>query len=250
MGLLRWLSGGSFGRDSLKLEIMMDATAPIRARGAPGNPGRAALRWTDLGDASVDGTVEERRITLTALHYARILAVHSETRSELFEKVESAARLLIQEDASDPLKFPAWNLSVHDPVGIVGDSHFPIWPWMRTTAAAIEGGRSSAAVGCPVSYIATLKIGEGNACPPPGYWIHLEMPMRQAKLLAPSSVLVSLALLSADLEPGYRRALALVLLFLNKHVGTPDKIHNGREGEVVGAALQELESRRSELGPG
>ena len=68
--------------------------------------------------------------------------------------------------------------------------------------------------------------------------------MRKAKLLAPSSGLVMLAILSDDLPPGYRKPLAVLLLFLNEQVSTRGSIRTGTEGEVVAAALKAVESRR------
>src|SRR5215211_1197288 len=102
----------------LRLEVLMGFK--VNARGSyRGEDGIAAVRWQPLTQAAAL-TKDRARITLAALHYGRILAVHRKFRQELFHRVSLAARGLA--DGAPETQFDTW--PVH-----IGDANFDIAPW-------------------------------------------------------------------------------------------------------------------------
>jgi hypothetical protein len=102
-----------------------------------GGSGAAAVRWRPL--ASVSALPEDRaRIALAALHYGRILAVHKDSRGELFGRVDALARALAEGGDAD---FEAWSFEK-------GGGWFSVWPWDVVSPDQLQ----------PKTYVSTLKI--------------------------------------------------------------------------------------------
>lgn len=140
------------------------------------------------------------KIGLACLHYGRILAVHKESRPELFQRVGQAAQALA--DGEPEAGFEPWSLQA-------GDANFSLWPWTLSNAHDIEK---------PKTYVATLRAKR-----PRELSVHLKMAWGLERMLAPGSVLVVLTTLAAGLDEAHRRLLGRALLAMNAHYEIPER---------------------------
>jgi len=240
--LIRWLTGRFAGYDCLRLEILMDYSEPIREWGRPDSFGSAAIRWIRIDDDLL--STSERynffRTILVALHYAKILSAHNETRSELFTRTEVAVEKCMLSEGKTSVDFTPWDLHIRDPVGIAGDSTISIWPWKIVEPETIDAMRSFAAVGYPKTYVETLKVGSKSRLAPSGFWSYLDMPIGGERLLAPASVLLAIKTLSLELVEQDRQSLAILLWHVNRYYGSPDRISLASEAKAVTAAMETI----------
>lgn len=178
--------------------------------------GVAALRWIVVRPhASLSD--EQSRIALVALLYARTLVNHQETRGELFDRMAQAARRVLQGDGK--LTFEPWNLHV-------AGKDFSIWPWALTEPDRVTDAKT---------YTATLQSMAGGSLA-----IHLKMALGQERILAPSSALIAASGLATALNDSDRARLAGVLLGINAHYQSPDKIGLGSERGALASAMPAL----------
>ncbi|HZX13473.1 MAG TPA: hypothetical protein VFF49_03650 [Thermodesulfobacteriota bacterium] len=240
--LFRWLTGASAGYDCLRLEILMDYSEPIRKRGLD-SLGLAAIRWTKI-DENLLSTSERYntfRGILVALHYAKILSAHDETRAELFSRTDEAVEQCILSEGKTSIDFKPWNLCIRDPVDIVGDFTTPIWPWKVVDSEPIEEcDPSFAPVGYPKTYVETLKVGPKSRSAPGGFWSYLDMPMGGERVLAPASVLLAITTLSRELDDQNRQVLAILLGYVNRYYGSPNHVSLASEAKAVATAMQAI----------
>ena len=92
LGLAAW-----GGKDCLRLEVLMDYSEPFRRPGAAAVSGSAAIRWsvlfTEFGNGLHASNGDATRVTqaiLIAFLYAKVLALDSMNRAELFRRVQDA----------------------------------------------------------------------------------------------------------------------------------------------------------------
>ncbi len=205
-----WLSRLAGITEHLKLDVLMKFD--IRS-----GQGVAALRWiVTRPHASLSD--EQSRIALVALLYARTLVNHQETRGELFDRVAQAARRVLQGDGD--LMFELWTLHV-------AGRDFSIWPWVLTEPGRVTDAKT---------YTATLQSTSGGSLA-----IHLKMALGQERILAPSSALIAAFGLAIVLSDSDRARLARVLLGINAHYLSPERIGIGSEPGALAAAMPALE---------
>jgi hypothetical protein len=211
MGLLSRFAGLT---EHLKLEVLMQFD--IRS-----GQGAAALRWVvvrphpSLSD-------EQCRIALVALLYARTLVNNKETRVELFDRMARAARRVLEVDGK--LTFDPWRLHVFR-------RDFSIWPWAFTEPDRVAATKT---------YTATLQsMARGSLA------IHLKMAVGQDRVLAPSSALIAASGLATALNDSDRARLARVLLAINAHYKSPERIGLGSEPGALAAAMPALGAREA-----
>lgn len=204
-----WYSKLAGLTEHLKLEVLMKFS--IRS-----GQGIAAHRWTVLRPhASLSD--EQCRIALVALLYARTLTINNETRADLFERMAQAARRVLHGDGK--LTFDPWQLHVWR-------RDFSIWPWTFTEPAKVADAET---------YTATLQsMARGSLA------IHLKMAVGQDRILAPASALIAASGLATALNDNGRARLARVLLAINAHYQSPDKIRLGSERRALAAAMPAL----------
>lgn len=206
-----WLSRLAGVTEHLKLDVLMKFD--IRS-----GQGAGALRWgvvrphPSLSD-------EQCRIALVALLYARTLVNHKETRAELFDRMAQAARRVLE--GNGKLTFDPWELHV---AGMA----FSIWPWILTEPERIPDAKT---------YTATLQSTTRGSL-----FIHLKMALGQERVLAPSSALIGAYGLATTLTDEARARLARVLLAINAHYRSADKIGLGSEPAALAAAMPFLQA--------
>lgn len=204
-----WYSKLAGLTEHLKLEVLTKFN--IRS-----GQGIAALRWTPLRPhASLSD--EQCRIALVALLYARTLVNNRETRADLFDRMAQAARRVLHGDGK--LTFEPWQLHVWR-------RDFSIWPWTLTEPGRVADAKT---------YTATLQsMARGSLA------IHLKMAVGQERILAPASALIAASGLATALNESDRARLARVLLAINAHYQSPDKIRLGSERGALASAMPTL----------
>jgi len=209
-----WLSRLAGLTEHLKLDVLMKFD--IRS-----GQGAAALRW---GAAQPHPSLsdEQCRIALVALLYARTLVNHKATRAELFERMAQAARRVLEGDGR--LTFDPWELHL-------AGRDFSLWPWILTELERIADAKT---------YTATLQSTTRGSL-----GIHLKMALGQERVLAPSSALIGAYGLATTLADAARARLARVLLALNAHYRSPDRIGLGSEPAALAAAMPFLDAREA-----
>jgi hypothetical protein len=201
--------------DILRLEVLMDFE--VNARGShSGGDGIAAVRWQPLTQSAAL-TKDRARVTLAALHYGRILAVHRKLREELFHRVSLAARGLA--DGSPETQFDTWPLHI-------GDASFNIMPWHMVQPDHLK----------PKTCASTLKIHDRGRLS-----VYLKTAFDFEHILAPASALLAISTLAQELADEDRVLLGRVLLAMNDHYGTPDRaVGPGKEAQAFAAAVPML----------
>ncbi len=206
-----WLSRLAGLTEHLKLDVVMEFD--LRS-----GQGAAALRWgvvrphPSLSD-------ERSRIALVALLYARTLVNHKETRVELFNRMAQATRRVLEGDGN--LTFDPWELHV---AGMA----FSIWPWILMEPERIPDAKT---------YTATLQSTTRGSLA-----IHLKMAVGQERVLAPSSALIGVYGLATALADEARVRLARVLLAINAHYWSADRIGLASEPAALAAAMPFLQA--------
>ena len=218
MGLFDRVFGRSAEKvEVFRLEVLMDYNVST-------GTGWGALRWvpsTDHPDPpqllSVFSSLIIGRL------YGRILAVHAETRAELFARVGRAAERAISEDGARGIAFDDWTLNV----GFGGGQHC-IWPWRLTTP---EAG---------TLYNAKVYSGRlfAHTEPRGALSFALDMSLGMERVLAPSSVLIALACFGSS---GRLDCLdvATLLLGMNDYYQRPDRATLGAQVPAWTAAQNE-----------
>lgn len=216
MGIFRKLFGANDGIDIMRVDIYMD----YRSRLSFGN---SMVEWTPLNHYHPD-----LRLSLVVLHYARILCVHSETRSELYNLINDISKQNVLDKGQSGFQFPDWNI---DPG--MGVPEQKIWPWdIYSTKVMLQN---------PKIYSATLRaIPETDV--QRHFQIHLKMAFGLERILAPSSVLILITsfLENADNELNYE--LALWLWQINEFYRTPNSIRRGSESKALIVAENAIRS--------
>lgn len=239
--IFHWLTGANVGYDCLRLEILMDYSEAIRKRSLD-SFGSAAIRWTRIDEdlLSTSERYNTFRKILVALHYAKILSAHDETRTELFNRTDEAVEHCMLSEGKTSIDFKPWYLNIRDRVDIVGDFTTPIWPWKVVDSETVEAMQPFAAVGYPSTYVETLKVGSKSRLAPAGFWSYLDMPMGGERVLAPASVLLAITNLSWELDDQDRQGLAILLWQVNRYYRSPDQISLTSEAKAVAAAMQAI----------
>jgi hypothetical protein len=165
---------------------------------------------------------------LVALLYGRILCVHKETREELFSRVGDLAMQNVRSEGAIGFEFTPWVLHV----GLGGGDH-TLWPWQIVPPEQITD---------PKIYSAIFKHGEPTSRAPLGRWIHLDMAMGLARVLAPSSALVAITGFSRACDQETRYFLALLLWQMNAYWGSPDRMSVGSEALAYATADSAIRS--------
>jgi hypothetical protein len=160
------------------------------------------------------------RIALVGLLYARTLAIHTETRAELFERVGKAAQQVVA--GSPKLVFAAWSLSV-------AGREFFIWPWATARPDQLADAKI---------YTAKLQGTSRGQLE-----IHLKMALIQQRILSPAAALLGISHLSETLDTE-RQQLAAVLLGINAHYRAASNIRMLSDREALQAAMPALLSTR------
>ena len=200
--------------DVLRAEIIMDFN-PLTGRGA------ALTRWTPIvaDDVSL-------RPLLIALLYARILAVHKESRTHLFSTIGALSKQNVRDEGATGFTFPDWTLSLGFP-----PQH--IWPW--------DLSRDITSFAEPKVYVATLQSIRPDRAK--GYFgIHLKMTSGLEWVLAPAAVLIAIHSHFQSRDQGGCYELALLLWQINEFYGTPEQVRLGQEEDALAAALAATQS--------
>lgn len=231
------------GRDTLRLDILMDYSAQTRDLGAAGIFGSAATRWTSLASESVPiETWQLNRAILAALHYAKILTfVPEEAKAALFDRIDEAVKNSFLSEENHPLEFAPWNVPLFDPLYSPHQKSVPVWPWLIVAPEVIETLRPRAAVGNPKIYSSTLKVSK-RASAPAGFWIYLDMPMGNELVLPAASVLIVLSTLSKELEGNFQKLLDLLIWHVNRFYGSPSAVTLGSEARAVAGAMSKIQA--------
>jgi hypothetical protein len=209
MGFLRWLRGGSAGSDLMRLEIMMDYSAPIRRQAATG---AAAVRWSILAPNLPQDACHPYRAALIALLYAEALVIHAETQASLFSLVDAAVNKYLKSSSPSCLTFDDWQLEV---AGMA----MTLWPWHLMEPMPFEEQMCShpAAVGNPKSYTAILKAGSPTRSAPEGLWSFTEMPLGQERVCVPSAPLIAAYAFGLESPPEAVCRLCHFLYHVNRY---------------------------------
>ena len=201
--MMGWLSGQ---HDYVRMHVSMEFDVGVARRGSSDFNGFAWVHWETLREHPwLD---EERaQIALAALHYGRILAIHKETRSELFWRVDEAARKLLSPPGWDIDARVAFFDELFDDWALdVEGRPFYIWPWR------ISEPRGKPLVR-PKTYSSTLKADPKRG----DFSIWLKMALGLERLLAPASSLISLSFVASRLFDSEQQALlGKVLLGMNE----------------------------------
>jgi hypothetical protein len=195
-----------------RLELAMDFDLQL-------GMGAAAVRWQSLTPHPFlqDSLA---RIALVALLYGRTLHTHAPTRGELFQRVEKAAKMLLE--GSTTFELDNWNIRA-------GGLSFTIWPWLIVSPEEVTKAKT---------YVATLL-----SVPSDKLALDLHMAFGQEKVLAPSAPMIALFTVSQELDQQHRRKLGATLLAMNAYYGSPEAAGKGmrsREQEAFQAALPNL----------
>jgi len=213
-----WLSRLAGFTEHLKVDVLMQLD--IRS-----GQGVAALRWIVVRPHP-SLSVEQCRVALVALLYARTLVNNEETRVELFDRMARAAERVLEGDGK--LVFEPWRLHVFR-------RDFSIWPWAFTDPGQIAAAKT---------YTATLQsMTRGSLA------IHLKMALGQDRVLAPSSALIAASGLATALSDSDRARLARVLLGINAHYQSPARIGLRSEPGALAAAMPALGVREAPPDP-
>lgn len=207
MGFLSKLLRGPAPIDVMRADLFMEYH-PLTSTG------EAAVQWVPLG--SDDPNL---RPFLVALLYARILSVHAETRTKLFELVDVISKQNVRDEGHTGFRFPEWILRVG-----FGAPEQRIWPW-----ALVD---SPCALSEPKVYKATLL-----AFPESRYFgINLKMAFCQERILAPASPLIAITSYAESTDQEGRCELAFLLWQVNEFYGSPDRVRIGSESKALAAA--------------
>lgn len=153
--------------------------------------GRAAVRWTTLGEAS-GLSVEYGKVALAGFLYARTIADHAETRRALVERTQPAAMGLVL--AGNSFRMDDWRLEA-------GGLGFPVYPWQRVAPDRLGNARTYTA-----HLIETADGSVGGK---------LEMAVGYERILAPAAPLVLFEALARELPAPRREVLGRVILSIN-----------------------------------
>lgn len=213
MGFLSKVLGGPAPIDIMRADLFMEYH-PLTCTG------KAAVQWVSLG--SDDSNL---RPFLVALLYARILAVHAQTRAKLFELVDVTSKQNVRDEGHTGFLFPEWLL----PVGF-GAPEQRIWPWVLVD--------SPLALSESKVYVATLQ-----ACPESRrFGINLKMAFGQERILAPASPLIAIRSYAESTDKEGRYELAVLLWQINEFYGSPDRVRIGSESQALAAAITAIRS--------
>lgn len=127
-------------------------------------------------------------------------------------------------EGDSTLTFQPWELHV-------AGKDFSLWPWTLTEHERIADAKT---------YTATLQSTNRGSLA-----IHLKMALGQERVLAPSSALIGAYGLATTLADGARASLVRVLLAINAHYRSPDRIGLGSEPAALAAAMPFLEARET-----
>jgi len=211
-----------FGRKSdkvevLRLEVLMDYNVSV------GN-GCGAIRWVP---SPAHPDPQQLLVALPSLLigrlYGRILAVHAETQAELFARVGRAAKTAIEQEGARGFSFDDWILKV----GLGGGQH-SIWPWSLTTPEA-------STLHSPKTYNARFFA---HTEPRGTMSFELDMSLGMERVLAPSSVLVTLACFGST---GRLDCLdvATLLVGMNEYYQRPNRATLATQAPAWSAAQNE-----------
>jgi hypothetical protein len=218
MSFLRKLLGVPNPIDVLRADLFMEYHLT--------GTGSAAVEWLPL--ASNDPNL---RPFLVALLYARILAVHTETRARLFWTIDELSKRNVRDEGRTGFPFPDWTLKVGTKV-----PPQRIWPW--------ELCDSPSDLSKPKVYEATLQAFQGPSTR--GHFgIHLKMALGHERILAPACSLIAITSYVESTDQEGRYELAVLLWQLNEFYGSPDGLRLGREHEALAAATASI--RRGNL---
>jgi hypothetical protein len=212
VGLLRKLFGTREPSvtDVMRMDILMEYR-PLEGSG------RAAVQWEAIASDDL-----RLRPWLIALLYGRILAIHEETRDQLFRTIDEISRRNVRDEGQTGFEFPRWTLNVPD-----NAPSQQIWPWQ------LHG--SSTTLSNPKVYRATLKAVQdpraGNY-----FALHLDMTFGLERVLAPSSALIAIASYADGTDNEGRYELAVVLWQINSFYGEPGAVQVGTEHIALAAA--------------
>lgn len=213
MGFLSKLLSGPVPIDVMRADLFMEYH-PLTCTG------KAAVQWVSLG--SDDPNL---RPFLVALLYARILVVHAETRTKLFELVDVTSKQNVRDEGHTGFLFPEWML----PVGF-GAPEQRIWPWVLVD--------SPSALSESKVYVATLQAFPESR----HFGINLKMAFGQERILAPASSLIAIRSYAESTDKEGRYELAVLLWQINEFYGSPDRVRIGSESQALAAATTAIRS--------
>jgi hypothetical protein len=187
---------------------------PIAGRGS------AAVEWIPLGSSDL-----RLRPLTVALLYARILTVHKETRTKLFQIVYSLSRKNVRDEGKTGFPFPEFIIEVGE---WAPPQH--IWPWDMYNSASV--------LTKPKIYQATLQGF------PFYFGIRFKMALGKERIFAPASSLLAIKSLadSSDQEGCYE--LAILLWQINEYYRTPERMRLATESKALAFALAAIREGR------
>jgi hypothetical protein len=211
MGFLKKLFGAPSSTEVMRADLYMEYHPLTRT-------GVATMEWVSL--ASDDPNL---RSFLVALLYARVLVVHAETRTKLFELVDAASKQNVRDEGHTNFLFPEWMLPIAS-----GAPEQRIWPWTLVD--------SPDALSEPKVYSATLL-----AFPESRHWgISLNMAFGQERILAPASVLIAITSYAQSTDQQGHYELAVLLWQRNEFYGSPDRVCIGTESKALATATSAI----------
>ena len=216
MGFLGKLLGVPEPIDVMRADLFMEYH-PLTSSGT------AAVEWVSLGSNDTN-----LRPFLVALLYARILAVHAETRTKLFKMIDVLSKQNVRDQGHTGFQFPDWTLSVG-----FGVPEQRIWPW---NLCDNPGDLNE-----PKVYRATLQAFPGPATSE-HFEIHLKMALGQTRVLAPASPLITITSYAKSTDQEGRYELAVLLWQVNEFYGSPDGVRLGSESKALAAATTAIRS--------
>lgn len=203
--------------DVMRLEVCMSYSPNI-------SHGTAYVNWVPI--VQDVNNVNNLKPLFIGLLYSRILTIQKEIQQQLFDVIDNLSKDNVRNEGNTGYIFEEWFLHIKGVPSYLSSQY--IWPW------TIDNSKDS--LYKPKSYLATFSTNSAMG----DYGISLKMGWGQERILAPSSVLITIASYCQNADPKGCYELAVYLWQINEYYKAIGKIPINHETKALKYAMNSI----------